>query len=170
MSINTEEKLHGAAMLRLFEALGKDVRDLSFSLKRGDSRNAYTIEAIKPSLLGKGQLISCGIYLKSSGKRLSPWRYNFLRQHQEEIQSMKEKFGEVFAIFVNGTDGIACLNYSELKEVLDQHHEEQEWVSVSRKPKQAYRVSGNDGDFSRALNMNNYPAVICDYFRKVCES
>ena len=73
---------------------------------------------------------------------------------------------EVFTIFINGDDGFACLNYEGLKEILDDDFEAQEWVSVSRKHNENYRVDGNDGTRLKKLARNVYPGVIIEYFNK----
>ncbi|MDD3807317.1 MAG: hypothetical protein PHE86_04680, partial [Candidatus Marinimicrobia bacterium] len=71
-----------------------------------------------------------GIYVKYSSKRLSPWRFSFKREHQDEILEMKNNFGEVFTIFVCNDDGIVCLDFNELKQILDYAHKENEWVCL----------------------------------------
>ena len=56
-------------------------------------------------------------------KRKSPWRYNFKKEHQDEV---RELFNCMAGnIFVNEMSGIACLNFEQLKEILDDNHEEQ---------------------------------------------
>lgn len=165
MPINDQTQMHGAAVLVLFEALGKNIPNISFSLKTGESNNCYLVEAIKPSVLGKGKRLSCGLYIKTASMRRSPWRYNYLRQHQDEIRELKLHHGEVFNVFVNGNDGFACVNYETLKTLLDEKHEEQEWIAISRKPREAYRISGNDGREEQVLRKNNFPNAIIDYFK-----
>lgn len=164
MSINLQTKMHGAAILVLFEALGKALPEINFSLKTGDSNNSYLIEAIRPAMLGKGKRLACGLYIKTASMRRSPWRYNYLKQHQDEIAILKEQHGEVFNVYVNGEDGFACVSFEQLKVLLDEVHEEQEWVAISRKPRQAYRISGNDGVREQALRKNNFPNAIVEYF------
>ncbi len=166
VSIKTEDQIHGAAILTLFEALGQALPSIKFSLQTGHSRNCYIVEGIQPSVLGKGKTVASGLYVKMSNKRRSPWRYTFLREHQDEIRELHQKYGETFTVFANGLDGFACLSFSELKEILDDVHEEQEWVAVSRKPRQAYRVSGNDGRRETALTQNAFPKSIVAYFEK----
>jgi hypothetical protein len=166
MPINIETQLHGAAILVLFENLGDELPDISFTLKTGTHRNSYIVEALRPSVLGKGKRLSCGLYLKTSQKRRSPWRYSYLMQHQDEISEMRQKFGEVFNVYVNGNDGFSCIDFSDLKQLLDEHHEEQEWVAVTRKPREGYRISGTDGVRETPLRKNNFPSAITDYFKK----
>ena len=166
MAINEETRIHGSAVLKLFEALGKEIPEINFSLKTGESRNSYVIEAIRPSIIGKGTRLAIGLYIKSSQKVRSPWSYNYIKQHQNEIAELKSRHGEVFNVYVNGTDGFACINFSELKRFLDEEHEEQEWIRIRRKRNEAYRVAGNDGRDEMALRMNNFPNAIVDYFRE----
>ena len=166
MAINEETRMHGSAVLTLFEALGKEIPDINFTLKTGESRNSYVIEAIRPAIIGKGARLAVGLYIKSSQLRRGPWRYNYMEQHQNEIAELKSHHGEVFNVYVNGKDGFACIDFSELKRFLDEEHEEQEWIRIRRKRNEAYRVAGNDGRDEMALRMNNFPNAIVDYFRE----
>ena len=166
MPIKTEDQIHGAAILMLFEALGQALPNIKFSLQTGNSRNCYIVEGIQPSVLGKGKTAASGLYVKMSNARRSPWRYTFSREHQDEILALNQKHGEAFTVFANGLDGFACLSFAELKEILDDVHEDQEWVAVSRKPRQAYRISGNDGRRETALAQNAFPKSIVAYFQK----
>lgn len=165
MSISSEEQSHGVVALRLWEALGLEAPELRFSLSTGKSRSAYILSALQPKLLSSGKARSAGMFIKVSNKRASPWRYSFIKDHQDEIRDMKVEHGEVFTVFVAGTDGIACVNYQSLKQILDEEHEEQEWVSLSRKLRQNYRLSGNDGKFDSALPKNSFPSTIVGYFK-----
>jgi hypothetical protein len=166
MSINEEVKSHGYVMLQIWEALSSKVPNANFNISTGDSRSAYILSANVPAILGKGKKTSAGVFVKISNKRASPWRYSFIKEHQDEILQMKEQHDEVFVAFVNGTDGVACLDFDGLKQILDEHHEEQEWVSVSRKLRENYRVAGNDGKYERPLPKNNFPNIVVDYFEK----
>ena len=107
------------------------------------------------------------MFIKTSAKRKSPWRYNFKKEHQDEVRELFNSHGEVFNIFVNEMSGIACLNFEQLKEILDDNHEEQEWVAISQKLNESYRVSGNDGKLERPLAANSFPQVIVDHFESL---
>ena len=167
MTINAEEKSHGVVALRLWEELGLKVPSLSFSISTADSRSrsSYVLKAIQPKMLGTGKELSTGLFVKVSNKRVSPWRYSFHKDHQDEILELKRTYGEVFVIFVAGTDGIVCLNFESLKQILDDHHEDQEWVALSRKLRQNYRLSGNDGAYEQTLPKNTFPSSITEYFK-----
>ena len=166
MPITTSEKYYGAVILRLISDLGEKLPKDKFSISGGESNSAFLIEGNTPSIFGKGSYASAGIFIKISNKRLSPWRYTFLKKHQDEIVTLYEKCGQVYIAFVCGDDGIACIDFDELKSILDEHHEEQEWVSVSRKLNQNYRVKGNDGIYSKALSRANFPKNITTYFER----
>ena len=42
---------------------------------------------------------------------MSPWRFSFQKEHQDEILDMKNKFGEIYTILVCNDDGIVCLSF-----------------------------------------------------------
>lgn len=165
MSITSSEKYYGAVVLRLIQELSDKVNDGNFSISKGLSKSSFILTGNRPKTLGKGKFIKAGLFIKISNKRLSPWRYNFIKAHQDEIQSLKEQYGQVFVAFVCGDDGIASIDFEQLKEILDDNHEEQEWVSISREIKQNYRVKGNDGNFEKALPRNSFPGNVVSYFK-----
>lgn len=166
MSINSSEKYYGTVILRLIKSLGEKLPDANFSISTGDSKSSFSVKGNIPKTLGKGRYASCGLFIKISNKRLSPWRYNFIKEHQDEILALKKLHGEVFICFICGDDGIASINFKQLKEVLDEHHEEQEWVSLSRKLKENYRLKGNDGAYDKALPRNSFPGNVVKYFNE----
>ena len=164
MSITVKEQLHGLVIRSLWIELSKQLPNTHFHLDTGISQSSYTVNAIVPSILGRGKKLHAGLYIKHSTKRVTPWDFTFRLSDQDEIQSLRENCGEVFVIFVNGLDGVACLNYEQLKLVLDEHHEAQEWVSFSRKRNQSYRYKGHDANEEHVLARNSFPQSIVDYF------
>jgi hypothetical protein len=101
-----------------------------------------------------------GIYIKYSTKRMSPWRFSFQRRHQEEIQEMKYNLGNVFLLLVCNDDGIVTLSFDELKRILDETHEEVEWISVARNKRQMYSVAGSDGRLGFKIGKDDFPSKI----------
>lgn len=166
MTINNTEKIHGAAILRLLEALGESIPEKYFSLEVGESHSAYLLTGLDKRTLEARQV---GFFIKVSGKRRTPWRYSFHSRHQDELKVFKDRCGEAFVIFANGDDGFTCLDFDQLKEILDEEHEDQEWVSVSRQPRQAYRVSGNDGNLNTPVPRNAFPDLMVGYFERDLE-
>lgn len=163
MTINNEEQFHGAAFLRLLESLSERAPEIRISVENLHSRNLYKVIAEKPKLLGKSKYVMFGVVIKLSTKRRSPWRYSYTQQNQDDLKNLYDEFGETFSVFANGEDGFACLTFSELKEVLDEIHEESEWVSVARKLRHEYRIAGNDGRRERTLPRNSFPKTIVDF-------
>lgn len=166
MSINNSEKYYGVVVLRLLEMLGKEIPSINFSLGTGESQSSFVIHGISPKTFGKGDRSSVGIFIKISNSRRTPWGYSFDKSHQDEIAQLKKNHGEVFIAFVAGDDGIACVDFEQLKELLDSNHEEQEWVRVSRKLRQNYRIKGNDGSLEKPLPRNSFPANIVKHFKE----
>ena len=101
-----------------------------------------------------------GIYIKYSTKRMTPWRFSFLKRHQDEISDMQEKFEEVFVLLVCNNDGIVCLNSKELSIILNEIHEEIEWVSISRHKREKYSVNGSDGKLKFKIGASDFPEKI----------
>lgn len=86
-----------------------------------------------------------GIYVKYSGKRMPPWRFSFQKRHQDEMLQMKQQLQAVFLLLVCHDDGIVTLGFDEVKRLLDENHQEVEWISVARNKRQMYAVAGSDG-------------------------
>jgi hypothetical protein len=100
-----------------------------------------------------------GLYIKHSTSRLSPWSFTFLKEHQDDIKNLKECFEYVFICLVCHDDGIVCLEYTELKYVLDQKYAT-EWVRVARRRREKYAVSGSDGRLKAKVGEKDFPAKI----------
>lgn len=97
-----------------------------------------------------------GIYIKYSTKRLSPWRFSFQKRHQDEILEMQNAIGETFLLLVCNDDGVACLSFEELRQVLNASHEEVEWISVTRTKGKMYSVKGSDGKLEFKLGKDDF--------------
>lgn len=80
-----------------------------------------------------------GLYLKFSTKKISPWRFSFTKEHQEEMKIMRDLLENIYLILICGRDGIACIEYEELKQILDEYYEDVEWVSASRLKREQYQ-------------------------------
>ena len=139
------EKYHGLVLSRMLH----------------ESKNHISIETY-PSNDNASYIIngSIGLYIKYSKKRISPWRFTFMKEHQDEVLKMKKKFTEVFIVFVCHDDGIAALSYEELKIILDEVHEEVEWVAIKRRRREKYSVSGHDGKLKFKIGENEFPSKI----------
>ncbi len=142
------EQYHGVVFSRLLHA---SPEPLCFKFYPTKSNSSYVINDV------------AGLYIKHSTKRVSPWRFTFSKAHQDEIFEMYETFGEVFAAFVCHHDGVAVLNFEELKQILDENHEDSEWVSVARRRRGQYTVAGTDGKLSFKITQKTCPDKILEY-------
>lgn len=101
-----------------------------------------------------------GIYIKYSTKRMTPWRFTFKKEHQGEIDQMKAHFKNVFLVLVCNDDGIVCLSYSELKQILDNQHNPIEWISATRHKREMYTVKGSNGELDFKIGQSDFPEKI----------
>ena len=163
MSITTEQKFHGSAFKELIDGLACLENPIFYNIApTNETRSGYVIEAIFKNQLSS-QPIKLGLYIKHSSKRRSPWRYSFKPAHQIEMDLLKHDCDEMFLILVAGNDGIASINYATLKEILDENFDEDEWISLSRKSNQSYRVAGSNGRLKTTLAKNTFPNLIADF-------
>ena len=141
------EFYHGSVFTKLIHKAGKNI-------------------TIKPySTVGNASYVvndTIGIYIKHTTKRMSPWRFSFQKIHQDEIVEMKTQLPNVFLVLVCGEDGIVTLNFNDLKKILNEVHEEVEWISASRNLNKEYTVKGSDGALGKKIGKNNYPKKILD--------
>lgn len=162
MSITAEEQLHGVAILRLIEELGKSLPFVSVRLQRGVSRSAYIFTLTDVSGSYRSASISVALYLKSSRKRRTPWRFAFHRIHQEELNRLKSENDVVYVGFICGDDGIAAIDFRTLKLLLDDEFGDQETVAVRRNPGEMYWLTGSDGSLKNAVSRSGFPVEIVE--------
>ena len=172
MTITIEETLHGGIILELLSALAKEKKEVYHSFRRGKSTSAYYFEIQKDEKKSfnffrkdEQKTFKIGCYIKTSRARRSPWRYTFIKEHQAEIEEMKKETDQVFVLLLAGTDGVALLAYEQLKKLLDEQFEDNEWLSVSRKFNQYYRVDGHDGKKKLNVPKNSFPSDIVAYIK-----
>ena len=105
MAINEYEFANGVVLNGLLKS-GKSIKITEFPTT---SKNSFRLNDNK-----------VGIYIKHSKKVISPWRFTFLKEHQEEFKAMGELCDNVFLILVCGKDGIASIKNNILKKVFSQ--------------------------------------------------
>jgi len=132
---------HGVALLELSRNSTKLLK--VESLKDLYENSAYSINGI-------------GVYIKHSEKRLTPWRFSFLKKHQDTIFELKTIFEEVVILLVCGKDGIAGIGFNELKLILDDEHEEVEWIKVDRTKNSLYGISGSNGKLNFKISKDDF--------------
>ena len=171
MTLTNENKNYAATVLNLLEEISnKNGSDIFCSITKGESKSSFYlnfIQQIKTSSFllfnkQKQKSFKVGLYIKISNKRISPWRYTFLKSHQKEIRKMHEECKNVFVLLIAGNDGVVLLNHDNLKKLLDEQFEATEWLSVSRKYNQYYRVDGHDRKKKINIPKNAFPDEIVD--------
>ncbi|MFZ2189479.1 MAG: hypothetical protein WA057_04450 [Candidatus Magasanikiibacteriota bacterium] len=133
---------HGAVLVNLLHGSNKSMVIESFP---SESNASYVINK------------NTGIFIKHSTKRMSPWRFSFAQEHQDEILEMKNKLGEVFLLLVCGEDGIVTLSFNELKKILNETHDPVEWISIARNKNTHYTVKGSDGSLGHKVSRKDFP-------------
>jgi hypothetical protein len=136
------EFFHGLVFARILHATQ---RTLSLRPFHSVSNAAYVIND------------TIGIYIKYSSKRLTPWRFTFKSEHQKEIDLLKANLKDVFLLLVCNDDGVVCLNYSELRMLLDCQHDPIEWISATRHKREMYSVKGSNGELGCKIGQNEFP-------------
>lgn len=136
------EFYHGAVLTKLFH---ESKKDLVISIFPTPSNSSYVINK------------KIGLFIKYSSKRMSPWRFSFSQEHQDEILKIKNKIGSVFLLLICGEDGVVALNFNELKEILNETHQVVEWISVSRTRNTEYQVKGSDGSLVYKISKKDFP-------------
>jgi len=140
------EFYHGVVLSRLVHAS----QPVSVELYPTSSNSSYVVNK------------KVGLFVKYSKKRLTPWNFSFKKEHQDEILEMKNKLYEVFLVLVCHDDGIVTLSFEETKHVLDEIHEDVEWIRVARKPRAKYTITGSDGKLKYKIGDNEFPKKVLD--------
>jgi len=143
------EFYHGAVFARFLNKLDGDIKIKDY---HSPSNSSYVIND------------DIGVYIKYSTKRMSPWRFTFQKEHQDEIENMSESLRSVFIILVCYDDGVVCLSFGELKQALDEVHKKTEWISVSRRKREKYEVKGTDGQLRLKIGEIDFPSKIIKDF------
>ena len=175
MILTNENKNYAVTLLSLLEEIStENGSDVFCSISKGESKSSFYlnfIQQINSSSFSffkntKQNSFKIGLYIKISNKRISPWRYTFLKNHQKEISRMHDECKNVFVLLIAGNDGVVLLTYDNLKKLLDEQFEATEWLSVSRKYNQYYRVDGHDSKKKINIPKNSFPEVIVDQISK----
>ena len=144
MALNEHEFYNGVVLNRLIRK-GKPIKIDVFPTS---GNNSFMINE------------KVGLYLKYSTKKISPWRFSFTKEHQEEMKIMRDLLENIYLVLICGKDGIACIEYEELKQVLDEYYEEVEWVSASRLKREQYSIKGSNGKLDFKIADTDYPKKI----------
>lgn len=136
------EFFHGLVFARIVHGARRSV---SIRVFQSESNASYVVND------------GVGVYIKYSSKRMTPWRFTFAKEHQDEIELLKSTVRNVFLLLVCNDDGVVCLNYAELKQLLDSQHEPIEWISATRHKREMYSVRGSDGELDFKIGQSDFP-------------
>lgn len=75
---------------------------------------------------------------------------------------MKTHLREVFLILVCGEDGIVTLTFDDVKKILNENHDEVEWISAARNPRKEYTIKGSDGSLGKKIGKSDFPRNILE--------
>jgi hypothetical protein len=146
--IKDYEYLHGVVFSRLCNVQGLEISIRPYG---SSGYSAYVLN------------VCAGLYIKYSTKRLTPWRFTMLKAHRDDMLEMKESFGEVFTALVCNLDGVVVLSFEELGIILGDIHETAGWISVSRRKRGMYSISGSSGRLESKVGLRSCPDKIVDY-------
>ena len=76
------------------------------------------------------------------------------------MKIMRDLLENIYLILICGRDGIACIEYEELKQILDEYYEDVEWVSASRLKREQYTIKGSNGKLNFKIADTDYPKKI----------
>ena len=164
MAISAQKKQHSFVITEIITAIKWEDHQ-SVRISESKQRSSYIIELIS----GNKLVGNIGVFIKVCSSRRSPWRYTFTKSHQNEIKRLSENMDATFIAFVNYNDGVAIIEYQRFKQLLDDHFEEVEWVSVSRELNEQYTLNGNDGKLKGKIAPRHFPKIVVDSATKIWE-
>jgi hypothetical protein len=88
--------------------------------------------------------------IKFSSKRLSPWRFTYLRENIDELTGLSRSFNPVWLFLVCGSDGVVGLSMQEFLSIIEIGDGGAAWLRVNRSRNSMYRVGGALGDLPSA--------------------
>jgi len=137
---------HGAAIIRILQ----DERCKSVEDYFDQDNSSYIVS-------GK-----YGIYIKYSEKRMSPWSFNFQDRHRKKILELFSKYDKCFILLVCSDIGVCCLNKTDLHRVIDLGGGSNfpKTISISKRKREKYKISGTDGDLKYKIGDNDFPDKI----------
>lgn len=128
------EQYHGIALSRLAHRLG----ELKISTDVNSDNSSYILND------------SCGLYIKFSKKRLTPWQFTFNSEHYTSIEILAQSIEKGYVVFVCGMDGLCCVSFDDFFYIINGIEDGMsKSVSISRFKKQQYQVSGTDNEIRK---------------------
>lgn len=128
------EQFHGIAISRLTHKFG----EITISTDVNCDNSSYILNG------------TCGIYIKFSKKRLTPWQFTFNSEHYTSIKQLADRSVKGYVVFVCGMDGLCCLSFEDFFCIVNGIEQGMaKSVSISRFKKQQYQVKGTDNEIKR---------------------
>jgi hypothetical protein len=143
--ISEFEYFHGAVIARMLHATQQTMMIAPYSELDNAS---YIINGSK------------GVYIKYCTKRMSPWRFSFLKRHYEMILEMKRDIGEVFVVLVCNDDGSVVLTFDEFRQVVTSDCDTGQWISAARNRREMYLIKGSDGKLEFKIGKDDFSEKI----------
>ena len=100
-----------------------------------------------------------GVFIKHSGKRMSPWRFTFTIEQVADLLDLTVAYSSSFVSFVCADDGIVTIDATTLYEIVSFQDSENAWVRIERPPRAQYSVSGNKADLARKVPTGILPII-----------
>lgn len=100
-----------------------------------------------------------GMFIKYCTDRMSPWTFTLLPEHKKAVQVLYDKCEKLAVALVCRDDGIVFLDWESFRAVVG-NTEGPETISVSRRPRQMYRVVGTSGKLTNKV-------ANCDYIERL---
>ena len=92
----------------------------------------------------------------SKARKGGVWQFTFTLAEMDKIMRLEEKHGECFVAMICHSDGVACLNMNECRQVIDLCAHQDESIRVSRRKEgQQYDVSGRLGKLPKKIPGNS---------------
>ena len=142
------EFFHGLALVRIIH----------------NSKNPVSISRYSDATNSSYVVHNIGLFVKHSTNRMSPWQFSFHKQHLDEILEIRGKLGKVYTILVCNDDGIVCLSFDELNQLVNSCSDKVESIRVVRGPREKYEVSGSAGKHKLKIGNSDFPEKILRHF------
>ena len=129
-----------------------------------NSKNPVSISRYSDSTNSSYIVNNVGLFIKHSTSRMSPWAFSFHKQHLDEILEIKNQLAKVYIALVCNDDGIVCLSFDELNQLVNSRDDKVESIRVARGPREKYEVSGSAGKHKLKIGNSDFPEKILRHF------
>ena len=82
---------------------------------------------------------------------MTPWRFTFNLNQVSDLLDLEAAAFDSFVVFVCGDDGLVTLDVASLHQIVSFEDTENAWVSIDRRPRAQYGISGNRAELPRKV-------------------